>query len=209
MLSLCLTENYLFHWGSSKITGRGLLAVVGKGQVYSISLKAGEQYIAHPCNVVAYTIQPYWPRPFRFKSTSLRFQIPSFNISGLLMKSNFLSNLADSDSWKAAMRIFHAIRTWARRTIWGDRLFLQFEGPATIIIQSRASRLNESLTTREVNEIANAQPGVTRNVLNTINDNLEKDLVPSRKEDGTKTVGESFATINRDGKVEFKKSDDA
>ncbi|KAI1930458.1 Altered inheritance of mitochondria protein 24, mitochondrial [Ophidiomyces ophidiicola] len=202
-------ELSLFHWGSSKITGRGLLAVVGKGQVYSISLKAGEQYIAHPSNVVAYTIQPYWPQPFRFKSTSLRFQIPSFNISGLLMKSNFLSNLADSDSWKAAMRIFHAIRTWARRTIWGDRLFLQFEGPATIIIQSRASRLNESLTTREVNEIANAPPGVTRNILNTINDNLEKDLVPSRKEDGTKTVGESFATINRDGKVEFKKSDDA
>lgn len=36
------------HWGSSEVTGRGLLALVGNGQLYSIELKDGEQYIAHP-----------------------------------------------------------------------------------------------------------------------------------------------------------------
>lgn len=36
------------NWGSSEVTGRGLMALVGRGQVYSVELKAGEQYIAHP-----------------------------------------------------------------------------------------------------------------------------------------------------------------
>ena len=36
------------HWGSSEVTGRGLLALVGNGQLYNIELKPGEQYIAHP-----------------------------------------------------------------------------------------------------------------------------------------------------------------
>lgn len=38
----------LVHWGNSEVTGRGVLVLAGKGQVYSIDLKAGEQYIAHP-----------------------------------------------------------------------------------------------------------------------------------------------------------------
>lgn len=36
------------HWGNSEVTGRGLIALAGKGQIYSIDLKEGEQYIAHP-----------------------------------------------------------------------------------------------------------------------------------------------------------------
>lgn len=36
------------HWGSSEVTGRGLLALVGSGQLYSVELKAGEQYVVHP-----------------------------------------------------------------------------------------------------------------------------------------------------------------
>jgi len=38
----------MVHWGNSEVRGRGLLALVGSGQIYSIELKAGEQYIAHP-----------------------------------------------------------------------------------------------------------------------------------------------------------------
>lgn len=44
-------EQSIVHWGSSKVTGRGLLALVGDGQVYSVTLKAGEQWIAHPRSV--------------------------------------------------------------------------------------------------------------------------------------------------------------
>ena len=38
----------LAHWGSFAVTGRGLIALVGQGQVYSVELKDGEQYVAHP-----------------------------------------------------------------------------------------------------------------------------------------------------------------
>lgn len=38
----------LTHWGNSEVTGRGLLALVGNGQLYSVDVKPGEQYIAHP-----------------------------------------------------------------------------------------------------------------------------------------------------------------
>ena len=36
------------HWGNSQVTGRGLLALAGKGQIYEIKLKTGEEYVAHP-----------------------------------------------------------------------------------------------------------------------------------------------------------------
>ena len=38
----------LAHWGNSQVMGRGLLALVGKGQIYQIVLKLGEEYVAHP-----------------------------------------------------------------------------------------------------------------------------------------------------------------
>lgn len=36
------------HWGSTKITGRGLVCLSGRGQVYQVVVKAGEEYIIHP-----------------------------------------------------------------------------------------------------------------------------------------------------------------
>lgn len=36
------------HWGNTYITGRGLLALAGSGQIYQVQLKAGESYVAHP-----------------------------------------------------------------------------------------------------------------------------------------------------------------
>jgi len=32
----------------STLTGRGLVALAGVGQVYQLTLKEGEQYVAHP-----------------------------------------------------------------------------------------------------------------------------------------------------------------
>lgn len=135
------------NWGSSEVTGRGLLALVGRGQVYSVELKAGEQYIAHPrydlisnmediatnliSNVVAYTLSSKPPQPYRFKSTTLRFQIPGLNIPELLLKSRYIRDLTASDTWKASMRIIHNVRTWSRRTIWGDRVGFFFLGTET------------------------------------------------------------------------------
>ncbi|KAL1956204.1 hypothetical protein VTO42DRAFT_7551 [Malbranchea cinnamomea] len=200
----------LAHWGNSKVTGRGLLALVGKGQVFLVSLNAGEQYIVHPSNVVAYTITSHPPQPYRFKSTTLRFQIPNLGLTSWLSRSNFIKNMAETETWRGAMRVWHTIRTWSRRTIWGDRLFLQFEGPTKILVQTRASRVNDVLTTEEVNEIASAPPGVTRDAVHTVEERT-KDVsgtgpaaAPQMKEANVK---QSFATVRRDGKVEFRQAE--
>ncbi|OAX80733.1 hypothetical protein ACJ72_04929 [Emergomyces africanus] len=197
----------LSHWGSSEVTGRGLLALVGNGQLYSVDLKAGEQYISHPSNVVAYTITATSPRPYRFKSTILPFQIPSTGFGKRLSDSNFIKNLSDTDTWKASLKLWHTVRTWSRRTIWGDRLFLQFDGPATILVQSRASRIVDSLTTKQVNEIADAPPGITQEAVRKATAKLgEEETTPKAKDHSKSTTaisGLSIASVRRDGKVEF------
>ncbi|KAJ5898790.1 Mitochondrial biogenesis protein AIM24 [Penicillium taxi] len=155
------TRLSLSHWGSSQVTGRGLMALVGNGQVYSIELKDGEQYIAHPSNVVAYTMSSTPPRPFRFKSTTLQLQIPGLQkLPRLLQNNEQVQKVIKSDAWKSTMRFFHKLRTWSRMTIWGDRLFLQFDGPATLLVQSRGPRLNDILSGREVNELADTPRGL-------------------------------------------------
>ncbi|KAI5303342.1 hypothetical protein KEM56_007653 [Ascosphaera pollenicola] len=148
----------LAYWGNSRVTGRGLMALVGRGQIYSIDLQEGEKYIAHPSNVVAYTISSQLPSPYRFKSTSLNLQIPDIGQSRLLSKFKFIDDISRHELWKKTMTAWHTLKTWMRRTIWGDRLFLQFEGPGRILIQSRGSTISESLTTRQVSEFAHAPP---------------------------------------------------
>ncbi|EFQ97353.1 hypothetical protein MGYG_00392 [Nannizzia gypsea CBS 118893] len=197
----------IMHWGNSEVTGRGLIALAGKGQVYSIDLKEGEQYIAHPSNVVAYTMTSTPPQPYRFKSTTLRFQVPNLGVGKRLSNTNIVSNLSKSDTWMALMRIFHTFRTWTRRTIWGDRLFLQFQGPTTLLVQSRAARINDILTDREVNEIADATPGATRAA-------VEATEVPSPEEIAGKAAAkkenyqrQSVASVLQDGKVDIKSTE--
>lgn len=51
--TLGLTPQYnvklgLANWGNTYITGRGLLALAGSGQIYQIQVKDGESYVAHP-----------------------------------------------------------------------------------------------------------------------------------------------------------------
>ncbi|OXV10889.1 hypothetical protein Egran_01349 [Elaphomyces granulatus] len=198
------------HWGDSGVTGRGLLALVGHGQIYSIKLKAGEQYIVHPSHVIAYTtLNSHRPRPYRFKSTSLRFQVPELHLSEILSRSKFIRDMAGSDTWKTAVRWFHHVRTWARRTIWGDRLFLQFDGPTTILVQSRGARVRDVLNAREVNEIANAPAGA-RDAIEKVGDKLppgdksdcrSRNAEPPMNEQG---IRPSIAIL-RDGKVEFQR----
>ncbi|OJJ49154.1 hypothetical protein ASPZODRAFT_129557 [Penicilliopsis zonata CBS 506.65] len=215
------TSLSLAHWGSSEVTGRGLLALVGNGQLYSIELKAGEQYIAHPSNVVAYTISSNPPRPYRFKSTSLKFQVPGRlqNFPRLLQNSKFLRDMSESDTWKRTMRIVHKLRIWSRMTIWGDRLFLQFDGPATLLVQSRSARLNDVLSIREVNEIADTPRGLTIGPAKPADTNPQSEtpgieeanesLQPAKRSgeevaQETRGTAQSFARI-KDGKVIFEK----
>ncbi|KAJ5630949.1 Mitochondrial biogenesis protein AIM24 [Penicillium longicatenatum] len=202
----------LSHWGSSEVTGRGLIALVGNGQVYSVELKDGEQYIAHPSNVLAYTMSSNPPRPYRFKSTTLSFQVPGLKtLPRLLQKNEFIRNVTNADSWKATMRFFHKLRTWSRMTIWGDRLFMQFDGPATVLVQSRGPRLNDVLSAQEVNEIAGTPRGLTSSPRQLESEketetvgvpHLTRSIETVNQE--IKGISQSIAQIRSDGKVDVE-----
>lgn len=199
------TKLSLAHWGNSHVTGRGLLALAGRGQIYQIKLKAGEAYVVHPSNVVAYLMTKNPPLPYRFKSTTLRLQIPSTSLGALIPNTKFFRVMTETGIWRASSRLGFRLRTWLRRSVWGDRLFLQFHGPSTILLQSRGSRISDILTTQDVNEIADSPPGVVQSALG----------IGNREETGHEvhapvtTPGQSepqvrYASVGQSGKVEIR-----
>lgn len=153
------------HWGNTQVTGRGLVALSGPGQVYQIKLKAGEDYVAYPGNVVAYTITQHPPLPYRLKSSRLRFQLPDIGLSRLFPDIKFFRVMQQTSTWKGIAKLLFNLRTSTRRTIWGDSLFLQFHGPTTILVSSRASRISDVLTARDVNEIADSEAGAVQSAV--------------------------------------------
>ncbi|KIV96362.1 hypothetical protein PV10_00243 [Exophiala mesophila] len=198
----------LAYWGSSDVSGRGLLALAGQGQIYSIELAKGETYVVHPSSILAYsTSSPSPPpQPYRFKSTSIRFQIP-LQLGNFFPSSKFIETLKTSSTYKFFANASLRLRTWSRRTIWGDRLFLRFEGPTTLLIQSRAARVSEVLTAQDVNEIADAPPGVVSEAVRSAQISQGKSLegsgavgVPTPAHSTPKV---SVASVGSDGKVSF------
>lgn len=189
----------LAHWGNTKVTGRGLVAVAGAGQIYQLKLQPGEKYVAHPGNVIAYTITQNPPLPYRFKSSNLRFQLPDMNFSAFLPDVKFFRVMKESATWKAIAKILFNLRTTARRTIWGDRLFLQFQGPTTILMSSRASRISDVLTNRDVDEIANTETGVVQSLAST-----PKEGVSETKRAADVPTGFKMATVGKGGDVKFE-----
>ena len=194
------------HWGGSEVIGRGLLALIGKGSVSEIDLKPGESYVVHPSNVVAYTMNPHPPLPYRFKSSSFRLQVP--NIASRLPDTRFFKVMKETGTWRTISRILFAVRTWARRTIWGDRLFLQFHGPTTILLQTRASRISDILTSRDVNEVADVEPGMTQPLvmLSRLQAKAESPNTTVKKVESAtvKSPTMQTASIGKDGKVSFE-----
>jgi uncharacterized protein (AIM24 family) len=115
------TSMSIANWGNTSVTGRGLLALSGRGQIHSVHLKQGEEYVVHPSNVVAYKITQLAPQPYRFKTTSFRLQVPS--ISGWLPDTKFWRTMRETTVWRYTRHTAFTIRTWARRVIWGDRVY--------------------------------------------------------------------------------------
>ncbi|KAI9877242.1 MAG: Altered inheritance of mitochondria protein 24, mitochondrial [Pleopsidium flavum] len=122
--------------------------------------------------------------------------------------------MRESSTWQGLTKFLFNLRTWSRRTIWGDRLFLHFHGPFTILIQSRTSRLSDVLTTRDVNEIADTPAGAVQSAV-TLSSTLKKEDgyglsssldAPKRATDSPTHL--SVASVRRDGKVDFKDADD-
>ena len=76
-------------------------------------------------NIVAYAITQHPPLPYRLRSSSLRFQMPSFDLSPLIPDTKFIRVMRESATWKTLRTFYFNVRTWSRRTIWGDRVSKQ------------------------------------------------------------------------------------
>jgi hypothetical protein len=93
------------------------------------------------------------------------------------------------------------------------QLFLHFRGPVTILVQSRSGNaLSDSLTTRDVNEIADAPAGAVPSAL-TISPSDARLSDPTRTSSTSSLPSSSasptkmtFASVGGDGKVAFEKS---
>ncbi|KAI1264340.1 mitochondrial biogenesis AIM24-domain-containing protein [Xylariaceae sp. FL1019] len=189
----------LAHWGSSELTGRGLAALSAPGHIYQISLAEGEEFIAHPANVVAYTLTKNPPLPFRFKSSSIRFQVPS--VTAWLETTKLFQNMRQTGTYKFFSSLMYTLRTATRRTIWGDRLFLQFRGPMTILMSSRGSRMRDVLTSADVNEIADAPAGAVPTAVElAARPNVTEPVAEKREQE----VRINVANVGKDGKVHLE-----
>ena len=92
----------LAHWGNTLLTGRGLAALSAPGQIYELTLKEGEEFVAHPGSVVAYSVSRHPPQPFRFKSNSLQLQVPS--LSRWISEPEWVKTVRNSEVWKYLAR---------------------------------------------------------------------------------------------------------
>lgn len=188
------------HWGSTHLTGRGLAALSSPGQIYQLTLAEGEEFVAHPSSVVAYTVTRSPPAPFRFKSSILRLQVPSFPTG--LANVEFFRVMRTTKTYKTIARLLYNLRTSLRRTIWGDRLFLQFKGPATLLMSSRGVRLSDSLTSADVNEIADAPAGKAAEVVNK----LQRDAIKAEEAAGAKSAVIRKVPATEGGRVVLEES---
>lgn len=189
----------LAHWGSTHLTGRGLVALSSPGQIYTLTLGEGEEFVAHPSHVVAYSVTRHPPQPFRFKSSVLRFQIPK--LTGWLPDTQFFRVMRTTDTYKNVSRVLYTLRTALRRTVWGDRLFLRFSGPATLLMSSRGLKVSDALTGKEINEVADAPAGVAGQAVGKA---LTREEVKEGTEAAKNTPVLRTASVGRDGKVRFE-----
>jgi uncharacterized protein (AIM24 family) len=197
----------LAHWGSTYLTGRGLAALSAPGQTYTLNLVEGEELVLHPAHVVAYSVAKNPPLPFRIKSTSLRLQVPGLppsvkKAAGKLVPTGFAkfwTAARQTDTYQFVARLLFSLRTGARRTIWGDRLFLHFRGPSMILMSSRGVRVRDALTKDDVNEIADAQAGVVPAAVELAAQPKEVVDEPAHKSPVMRV-----ASVGGDGKVSFE-----
>ncbi|KAK5684238.1 Altered inheritance of mitochondria protein 24, mitochondrial [Elasticomyces elasticus] len=141
------------------------------------------------------------PQPYRFKANVLRFQVPS--LTSWLPDTRFWRTMRETTVWRAIRNTTYTIRTWARRGIWGDRLFLHFNGPATILIQSRGTALSDALTTQDVNEIADSPAGsASAAIAGRPADDVSPPAGSTATSSKTQPTSISYASVNH-GSVKF------
>lgn len=145
------------HWGSTLITGRGLVALAGPGNIYQIRLKADEEYVAHPGNILAYIITPHLPQPYRLPVSGRRLSPILLGLGRRLSALQYIQLLRQTGAWRWLSRASSALSTFICRAIWGDQIFLSFRGPVTLLISSRAPRIGDVFATK-LNDTADTIP---------------------------------------------------
>lgn len=198
------------HWGNHHLTGRGLAALAAPGQIYEVALAQDEELVVHPSHVVAYSVDKNAPVPFRFRSSGIRFAVPALPES-LVPKgwAKFWKDMRDTSTYKFLARLLFSLRTTARRSVFGDRLFLQFSGPTTILMSSRGARISDVLTKEDVNEIADVEAGVAPKVVEQVAKSKAGDATGHEAKSGAaseteKPVSIHVASVGKDGKVQFE-----
>lgn len=106
-----------------------------------------------------------------------------------------------------------------------QKLFLQFDGPANILVQSRGARVNDILSERQVNEIAGTPRGLILESEQKSADDKSGEQkfreeadeathaapVPARSVDDliqeVKGHDQKIATLTQEGKILFEKPD--
>ncbi|EJT75621.1 hypothetical protein GGTG_05554 [Gaeumannomyces tritici R3-111a-1] len=204
----------LAHWGSTQLTGRGLAALSSPGQIYEVTLADGEELIVHPSHVAAYSLSRSPPLPFRLRSNRpLNLQSPALPASldprSLVPErlAHFVATMRHTETYKGLARMLLALRTAARRSIWGDRLFLQFHGPTTILMSSRGVRVADSLSSEDVNEISDAEAGVVAGAIE-LSRKPEPTVESPAASRESKPVAIHIANIGRDGKAKLEEAKD-
>lgn len=117
----------------------------------------------------------------------------------------------------------------SKLNIWNSadsfqQLFLQFDGPANILVQSRGARINDILSERQVNEIAGTPQGLIvganqdasgksgeQKFREEANEAVHAAPVPARSVDDliqeVKGNDQKIANLTREGKIIFEKPD--
>jgi len=89
------------------------------------------------------------------------------------------------------------------------QLFLRFHGPTTLLLQSRAARISDVLTSRDINEIADVEPGQISSPATLRRE--EPDKATASTTTGSvpmpaaiKGPSMSYASVSRTGEVRFE-----
>jgi hypothetical protein len=197
-----------------EVTGRGLVALAGRGQVYKVDLKPNEEFIIHPRSLLAYSAGGQKPVKTRLAATALRLQIPKIRRLGLriaekLQEIKWIMAIKASKAWQMLGKAIWAIK----RKIWGDRVFVKFVGPATILLQSRTgSSLRDLLSKEDLGEYAMVESSIfapPAKVEIVAEPETAKITIegPTTQEKTGHSGSLKRAIITKDGKVQFEDSD--
>lgn len=122
---------------SMLLTGRGSAVVAGNGQIYQVVLQPGESYIVNAQHIIGYAESCPEPQQIKLQSLSISLTRRLPSLSNFLLKYEFFRVMSVQPFWIYTKRFGKYIRKLVKTAIWGDQSFVRFQGPTTILLQSR------------------------------------------------------------------------